>query len=205
MAKCSLNKNTRQRQLSRYLEEDPFLTDEDLACILKVSVQTIRLDRFDMQIPELRERVKNVARGGRQLRTMAGGELVGDLVDLEIGNSGMSILPVTPAMTLSKTSVARGHHIFAQANSLAIAVIDAGAALTGAARVSYKRPVYCGEKILAKAVIKIKKGNKYMVKVTSEVKDEIVFKGKFLVFPRQEEECRSENSSGCHGRRFRPG
>ncbi|HBC92025.1 MAG TPA: transcription factor FapR [Pelotomaculum sp.] len=187
MAKCSLNKNTRQRQLSRYLEEDPFLTDEDLACILKVSVQTIRLDRFDMQIPELRERVKNVARGGRQLRTMAGGELVGDLVDLEIGNSGMSILPVTPAMTLSKTSVARGHHIFAQANSLAIAVIDAGAALTGAARVSYKRPVYCGEKILAKAVIKIKKGNKYMVKVTSEVKDEIVFKGKFLVFALQEE------------------
>jgi acyl-coenzyme A thioesterase PaaI-like protein len=187
MAKCSLNKNTRQRQLSRYLEEDPFLTDEDLACILKVSVQTIRLDRFDLQIPELRERVKNVARGGRQLRTMAGGELVGDLVDLEIGNSGMSILPVTPAMTLSKTSVARGHHIFAQANSLAVAVIDAGAALTGAARVSYKRPVYCGEKILAKAVIKIKKGNKYMVKVTSEVKDEIVFKGKFLVFALQEE------------------
>ncbi|TEB05521.1 Transcription factor FapR [Pelotomaculum schinkii] len=187
MAKCSLNKNTRQRQLSRYLEEDPFLTDEDLASILKVSVQTIRLDRFDLQIPELRERVKNVARGGRQLRTMSGGELVGDLVDLEIGNSGMSILPVTPAMTLSKTSVARGHHIFAQANSLAVAVIDAGAALTGAARVSYKRPVYCGEKILAKAVIKIKKGNKYMVKVTSEVKDEIVFKGKFLVFALQEE------------------
>lgn len=188
LTRCSLNKTTRQRTLTRYLDEDPFLTDEDLSRILKVSVQTIRLDRFDLQIPELRERVKNVARGGgRQLRTMAGGELVGDLVALDIGSSGISILPVTPAMTLSKTRVARGHHIFAQANSLAVAVIDAGAALTGAARVSYKRPVYCGEKILAKAVIKIKKGNKYMVKVTSEVEDEIVFKGKFLVFALQEE------------------
>jgi acyl-coenzyme A thioesterase PaaI-like protein len=178
----------RQHKLSRYLDEDPFLTDEDLSRIFKVSVQTIRLDRLDLQIPELRERVKNVARGGgRQLRTMSGGELVGDLVDLDIGCSGISILPVTPAMTLSKTSVIRGHHIFAQANSLAVAVIDAGAALTGAARVSYNRPVYCGEKILAKAVIKIKKGNKYMVKVTSEVENEIVFKGKFLVFALQEE------------------
>jgi len=189
VTKCSFNKNTRQLQLSSYLDEDPFLTDEDLSRILKVSVQTIRLDRFDLHIPELRERLKNVARGGgRQLRTMAGGELVGDLVNLDIGNSGISLLPVTPSMTLSKTSVARGHHLFAQANSLAVAVIDAGAALTGAARVSYKRPVYCGEKILAKAVIKIKKGNKYMVKVTSQVEDEIVFKGKFLVFALQEEE-----------------
>lgn len=188
MTKCSLNKYSRQRQLSRYLDEDPFLTDVDLSRILNVSIQTIRLDRFDMQIPELRERVKNVARGGGwQPRSIAEGELVGDLVDLKIGNSGISILPVTPAMTLSKNSVARGHHIFAQANSLAVAIIDAGVAVTGAARVSYKRPVYCGEKILAKAVIKIKKGNKYMVKVTSEVKDEIVFKGKFLVFALQEE------------------
>ena len=188
VTRCSLNKHTRQHNLSIYLDEDPFLTDEDLSRILKVSVQTIRLDRLDLQIPELRERVKNVARGGgRQLRTMSGGELVGDLVALDIGSSGISILPVTPSMTLCKTRVARGHHIFAQANSLAVAVIDAGAALTGSARVSYKRPVYCGEKILAKAVIKIKKGNKYMVKVTSEVEDEIVFKGKFLVFALQEE------------------
>lgn len=174
--------------MKRYLDEDPFLTDEDLSRILNVSVQTIRLDRSELQIPELRERVKNVARGGDwQPKTIAAGELVGDLVNLDVGNSGISILPVTPDMTLKKTRVARGHHIFAQANSLAVAVIDADAAVTGAARVSFKRPVYCGEKILAKAVIKTRKGNKYMVNVTSDVKGEIVFKGKFLVFALQEE------------------
>lgn len=188
MTRESLSKVKRQKNLARYLESDPFLTDEDLAQILKVSIQTVRLDRLELKIPELRERLKNVARGnGLRVRTLSGGELVGDLVDLEVGRSGMSVLPITDEMTLSKTRVVRGHHLFAQANSLAVAVIDAEVALTGIARVSFKRPVYCGEKVFAKAVIKSKKGNKYMVKVTSQVKDEVVLQGKFLVFAMTEE------------------
>lgn len=188
MTRESISKLERQQYLARVLDSDPFLTDGDLAQILKVSVQTIRLDRLDLKIPELRERLKNMARGtGLRPRTLSGRELVGELVDLEVGSSGMSILPITPEMTLSKTRILRGHHLFAQANSLAVAVMDAEVALTGLARVSFKRPVYCGEKVLAKAVIKIKKGNKYMVKVTSQVKDEIVFQGKFLVFAISEE------------------
>lgn len=188
MTREGTSKIERQRHLAKYLERDPFLTDEDLAQILRVSVQTIRLDRMDLKIPELRERLKNVARGdGPKLRTLSGKELVGELVDLEVGLSGMSILPVTEDMTLTKTRVVRGHHLFAQANSLAVAVIDAEAALTGLARVSFKRPVFQGEKVLAKAVIKMKKGNKYMVKVTSQVKDEVVFQGRFLVFAMLEE------------------
>ncbi len=181
-------KEKRQKKLEQYLESDPFLTDGDLAHILKVSVQTIRLDRLELKIPELRERLKHVAKGnGLTVRTLAGNELVGDVVDLEVGNSAMSVLPVTKEMTLKKVRVARGHHLFAQANSLAVAVINAEAALTGIARVSFKRPVYCGEKVLARAVIKSKKGNKYMVKVTSQVKDEIVLQAKFLVFAMMEE------------------
>lgn len=187
LARSNLSKADRQKQLSRYLDGDPFLTDEDLARIFNVSVQTIRLDRLELKIPELRERVMSVARNGEPIKTLSGGELVGDMVDMEVGSYGVSILPVTPEMTLSRTRVARGHHLFAQANSLAVAVIDAASALTGIARVSFKRPVYIGEKVLAKAIIKQKKGNKYMVKVTSLVKDEIVFQGKFLVFAMSEE------------------
>lgn len=188
MTRESSSKIERQRNLSRYLESDPLLTDEDLAHIFKVSVQTIRLDRLDLKIPELKERLKNVARGTvPRLRALRGGELVGELIDLEVGHSGMSILPVTLEMTLSKSRVLRGHHLFAQANSLAVALIDAEVALTGIARVSFKRPVLCGEKVLAKAIIKQKKGNKYMVKVTSTVKDELVFLGRFLVFAMSEE------------------
>jgi len=131
----------------------------------------------------LRERLKNVARGSAPgPRAISGGEIVGELVELNVGSSGMSIMSVKPEMTLARTKVLRGHYLFAQANSLAVAVIDAGAALTGIARVSFKRPVACGEKVLARAVIKTKKGNKYMVKVTSYVGEEVVFVGRFLIF-----------------------
>ncbi|NLI13279.1 transcription factor FapR [Pelotomaculum propionicicum] len=188
MGGLSTNKSERQQRLTRYLESDPFLTDEDLAQILKVSVQTIRLDRFELKIPELKERLKSVAKGVVALpRTLSGREMMGELVDLDVGSAGMSILPVRPDMTLSKTRFLRGHHLFAQANSLAVAIIDAEVALTGIARVSFKRPVVCGEKVLARAVIKIKKGNKYMVKVTSYVKDEVVFQGRFLIVAEPEE------------------
>lgn len=183
-----VNKAERQRRLVRFLESDPFLTDEDLSQILRVSVQTIRLDRFELKIPEFKERVLTVAKNpGLSPRTLTGGELVGEMVDLEVGSSGISILTVTPEMTLSKTRYIRGHHLFAQANSLAVAAIDAEMALTGIARVTFKRPVSCGEKVLAKALIRLKKGNKYMVKVTSYVKDEIVFVGRFLIFAVAEE------------------
>jgi len=180
--KENLSKAERQKSLIRYLDCHPFLTDRDLAQILKVSVQTIRLDRIDLKIPELKERLKNAARTGTpKLRTLSAGELVGELVELEMGSSGMSILDVTPEMTLSRTGTLRGHHLFAQANSLAAAVIDAEAALTGIARVDFKRPVSCGQKVLAKALIKVKKGNKYLVKVTSYVEDEVVLVGRFLI------------------------
>jgi acyl-coenzyme A thioesterase PaaI-like protein len=183
-----MSKLERQQSLVRYLDSDPFLTDEDLSQILRVSVQTIRLDRFELKIPEFKERLKNVAKNtGSPPRTLSGGELVGEMVDLEVGSSGISILTVVPEMTLSKTRYIRGHHLFAQANSLAVAVIDAEMALTGIARVTFKRPVSCGEKVLARAIIKLKKGNKHMVKVTSYVKDEVVFQGRFLIFAMPEE------------------
>lgn len=188
MSRESATKIERLRCLAMYLDSDPFLTDEDLAQIFKVSVQTIRLDRTVLKIPEHRQRLKNVAMGkGTPLRTLSGGEVVGELLDLDVGRNGTSILYVNSEMTLSKTGVLRGHHLFAQANSLAVAVINAEAALTGIARVSFKQPVYCGEKVLAKAIIKSNKGNKYMVKVSSYVKGEVVFLGKFIVFAIAEE------------------
>lgn len=188
MSRESAGKIERLQRLAMYLDRDPFLTDEDLAQIFKVSIQTIRLDRMVLKIPEHRQRLKNVAMGkGTPPRTLSGGEVVGELLDLNVGHYGTSILYVTSDMTLSKTGVLRGHHLFAQANSLAVAVINAEAALTGISRVSFKQPVYCGEKVLAKAVIKSNKGNKYMVKVSSYVKGEVVFLGKFIVFAIAEE------------------
>ena len=63
MARLNLPKKARQRELMERLKADPFLTDEELSDIFHVSVQTIRLDRLELGIPELRERIKNVAEG----------------------------------------------------------------------------------------------------------------------------------------------
>lgn len=195
MGKNVQAKLERQRLLNRYLQGNPFLTDEDLAHLLGVSIQTIRLDRADLNIPEMRERVKKMARGVyRQLRAITGKEIVGELVELEVGREGLSILNVTGEMTLQKTRVLDGRYLFAQANSLALALIDTDVALTGTAKVSFKRPVFKGEKVLARAIITRKKGNKYMVRISSNVKDELVFQGKFLVFDLSEEVKQFENS-----------
>lgn len=55
------NEKERQRLLSETIAENPFVTDEQLATQFQVSVQTIRLDRMELSIPELRERIKDVA------------------------------------------------------------------------------------------------------------------------------------------------
>ncbi|MCL2336851.1 MAG: transcription factor FapR [Firmicutes bacterium] len=195
MIRMSRSKLERQGTLVRQIEDNPFLTDEDLARVLGVSIQTVRLDRAELEIPEMRMRIKKMARESDQkLRAIAGSEIVGELLDLVVGQTGMSVLEVTAEMTLQKTRVLNGQYLFAQANTLAVGLIDSDAALTGAARVSFKRPVLKGEKVVARAMITAKKLNKYIVRVLSQVKDELVFIGKFMVFDLSEEVKKLENS-----------
>ena len=47
-----VKKKERQRLLLEQVKTKPFLTDEELAKYLEVSVQTIRLDRLELGIPE---------------------------------------------------------------------------------------------------------------------------------------------------------
>ncbi len=176
-------KPLRLRKLREQIKENPFLTDEELAKAFKVSVQTIRLDRLELGIPELRERIKKYAEESyAQVKSLQGQEIIGDLLDLELEKSGLSLLEITEDMVFQKHRIARGHILFAQANSLAVALVDAEVALTGIAKVSFQRPVRQGEKIVAKAVINSKKGNKYNISVTSRSENEVVFLGDFIVF-----------------------
>lgn len=176
-------KALRLKELSKCIEANPFLTDEELSRLFSVSIQTIRLDRLELGIPELRERVKKVAEENYdQIRSLSGAELIGEPVDVDLDKSALSILEITPDMVFKKNNIARGHFLFAQANSLAIAVVNAEVALTGSAKVTFKRPVKLGEKIVAKATVNFKKGNRYNIKVISKADQEVVFEGDFSVF-----------------------
>lgn len=182
MVTRKLNKKERQSKLQERLKADPFLTDEELMEAFNVSIQTIRLDRLELGIPELRERIKNVAElSYSKVRAIGGTEIVGELVDINLGKNGISILETDSDMAFKKTNIIRGHNIFAQAESLAIAVIDADVALTGISNIKYKTPVKAGSKLIAKAEVVRKRGNKYFVHVFTYVEQEQVFRGKFLL------------------------
>ena len=183
MARSLIPKSDRLKALGSFIKENPFITDEELARQFKVSVQTIRLDRLELGIPELRERMKQYAENSySQVKSLAVPEIIGELLDLELEKMGLSLLEVTGDMVFQKNRIARGHVLFAQANSLAVALVDAEVALTGMAKVSFVRPVKLGERIVAKAVVESTTSNKYNISVTSRSDKEIVFQGEFRIF-----------------------
>lgn len=177
-----VNKKERQSNLINAVNSDPFLTDEELAEMFNISVQTIRLDRMELKIPELRERVKNVAENNfLKVKSIRGREFVGELVDIQPGKSAISILDTSKDMVFENSQVVRGQHIYAQAESIALAIIDESVALTGVANIKYKRPVFAGEKLVAKAEVIRRRGNKYFVWVMIYIKQQEVFRGKFIL------------------------
>lgn len=193
--KPKLEKADRLRRVRQVIEEDPFITDKELASLFGVSIQTVRLDRLELGIPESRERTRRLAEEAtNKVRSVETGEVIGELIDVKLGEEGISILETAKDMAFQRTSIVRGHHIFAQANSLAVALVDAEVALTGTARVKYLRPVKAGERLVAKAEVLTRRGRRHVVKVTTKAGHEEVFIGEFTVFAVEEHESSSQDS-----------
>ena len=80
----------RQSRLPKLLARDPFLTDEQLAKKLNVSIPTIRLDRTYLGIPELRERTRLMAETAQnKLKAISKKDIVGDLIALELNKKAI--------------------------------------------------------------------------------------------------------------------
>jgi acyl-coenzyme A thioesterase PaaI-like protein len=182
MSRSSLLKKERQQILSEKIKQDPFLTDEELSDLFSVSVPTIRLDRLEMGIPELRERIKTVAdKNYGKVKSLQSKEIVGELIDITLGRNAVSVLETDESMAFEKTKIVRGHFIYSLAESLAIAVIDAQVALVGVANIKYKTPVYSGCKLVAKAEVKHVRGCNFIVWVKIFEKQVEMFRGKFIL------------------------
>ncbi|ABZ84716.1 transcriptional regulator, putative [Heliomicrobium modesticaldum Ice1] len=178
-------KEARLAALEQIVQENPFYTDGELARRLGVSIQTIRLDRQQIGIPEVRERTRQVAAEKlKEARSISSEVIVGELTHLQLGREAESRLLVTEAMLLQHSTIARGHYLFAQANSLAVAVVDASVAVTGLSRVRYRRPVRLGETVVARAQVVRVVGARNIIRIVSTVNDEVVFSGKFYVTAR---------------------
>jgi len=177
------SKEERRKVLGEALLKHPFFTDEELSERFKVSVSTIRLDRGELGIPELRERTRVVAQEAYlTLKSLDDQELIGELLELVIGERACSKLIIDESMVLTKARVARGHYLFAQANSLAIALVDAPMALTGSVELKFVRPVRLGEVVVAKGTVLERKQSKYLVQILVSVGSEEVLRGNWILF-----------------------
>src|SRR4051812_46033088 len=181
-----MNKRERQIHLQETIKENPFVTDEELAEQFSVSVQTIRLDRLELSIPELRERIKNVAetKFDQAVRSLPIDEVIGEIIDIELDKTAISIFDVKHEHVFKRNQITRGHHLFAQANSLAVALIDDELALTRKANIHFIHSVKENQRVVAKAkVVKINhETGRTIVEVNSYVNKELVFKGEFDMY-----------------------
>ena len=186
--------DSRRASLQELITDAPFLTDAQLAESLGVSIATIRLDRSILKIPEVRERTRAMAAANyKKLRSMGSREIIGELISLDVGLAASSVLHVTQDMVLQKSGVVRGHHLFAQGNSLAAAVVDAPGALTASAAVRFLRPISAGEQVFASASVTERDTNRYCVLVESRVRQDPVFSGRFWMVPWQVDDVPEES------------
>ena len=179
-------KKERQQLLLAMIEMNPFVTDEQLALEFNVSVQTIRLDRMELSIPELRERIKGVAAQNysNKLKSLPIDEVIGEIIDIELDERAISIFDVKKEHVFQRNGIARGHHLFAQANSLAVAVIDDDFALTVRSSVTFVKPVHAGDRVVTKAIVtkRDEVKNRTYITVNSTVDNELVFVGEFEMY-----------------------
>ena len=189
-------KKERQRDLRKWIQENPFVTDEELSSRFGVSVQTIRLDRMEMSIPELRERIKHVAEKTfeDEVKSLPIDEVIGEIIDIELDERAISIFDVRPEHVFQRNKIARGHHLFAQANSLAVAVMNEELALTVKSELQFLRPVTAGQRVVAKArvVNHNPEKNRAYVNVVSSVDQATVFIGTFEMY-RMTEQSEGDN------------
>ena len=176
-----LKKQERQKQLQEKLNITPFLTDEELATHFGVSVPTIRLDRLELGIPELRERIRVMATGqSHEMAEHVSYEVVGELIDVTEGHQALSMLRTTADME-DQFGYVEPQYLYAQANSLAKVVMGTTVCSAEVGNIKYKNPVGSGTNLVAKAEIVRRRGNKFFIWVIIRDKIKEVFRAKFIM------------------------
>jgi hypothetical protein len=182
-----LSRQARQDAVAAALAEDPFLTDLALAARFGVSVQTVRLDRLARGIPELRQRTQAVARKNLpMLRSLRSDEIVGSILDLEIGRRALSLLQTTAEMGFDRTGWLRGQFLYGQAETVALALAESEAASVELVNLKFKRRVRAGERLVAKAeVLRRRPDGGLVVLVVTRAGEDVVCRAKFVVTAEQ--------------------
>ncbi len=186
--KAPLTATDRQIQIRQELERNPYALDQELAELVNASIHTIRADRKTLGIPDVRKRYREVTGtlATTKPRPVTESDVVGELLEVELDSEGISLLEATQELAFPRGNIIRGHSLFAQANSLAAAIVDSEYALTARATIELSAAAWVGEKILGKAKVLKKNHWKKEIEVTLKTPRTVVFKGHFLVYSLNE-------------------
>lgn len=175
-------KQMRQKQLLSLLDSDPLMSDSELARELGVSVGTIRLDRVLLNVPELRERARQMAESASsRLTSMKQEEVLGEIIELEPNRLALSVLSTNREYAFRHTDLIADHYIYAQAATLAIAAVKEELVIVGSARAKFISPARVGDRLTACAKVGTHKDDKYAVSVHTRIANREVFVGRFVV------------------------
>lgn len=183
MRKLRNDKDARRELLKSKIELEPLLTDEELAVMFSVSIQTVRLDRVALGIPEVRERAKRLAvQPKEQLHEeIRLNDDMGDLLELSISNFAMAMLEITPQMIEGKSKLEQGYCLYKQAVALSLAVLNAPSAYLGEVYLKFLGHLSVGDRIFARAELSGRVDDIYRVKVTALRNAQEVFRAKFIM------------------------
>ncbi|MBR1656987.1 MAG: transcription factor FapR [Synergistaceae bacterium] len=182
MLKDKPTRKLRQDRLAEIIESNPMITDNELASCLNVSVSTVRLDRALMGVPELRERIRSMAQDAMsKLRSLSPGEVIGDLLELEPDKWALSVLKTAKDMAFRFTDIVSDNYIYAQAGSIAVAVINAAQVIIGSMRGHYRGHAHVGDVLIARAKVGVNHEGKKIVSVRTRAGDREIFVGRFII------------------------
>lgn len=119
-------------------------------------------------------------------------EVLGEMTELQLNRYAVSRLTISSAHVLLRTEIVRGHVLFGQVNSLAVAVVDADVVLTAKAELRFYRSVRLGETLIGRAdVLAIRAGvTKCRVAILSL--DEVIVDGIVWVVAARDEHPEGE-------------
>jgi acyl-coenzyme A thioesterase PaaI-like protein len=106
--------------------------------------------------------------------------VVGDLLELEPNKLALSVLETRREMAFRETDIVWDHYIYAQASSIAIAVVEADLVIVDSVRGEYKGHARVGDSLVARAKVGLHKDNRYIVSVRTQVGEKEIFVGRFV-------------------------
>lgn len=178
----------RQDMLAKIIDSNPMITDNELASQLGVSISTVRLDRALMGVPELRERIRAMAQDAMtRLKSLSPSEVIGDLLELEPDKWALSVLKTAKDMAFRFTDIVSDNYVYAQAGSIAVAVINAASVIIESMRGHYSGHAHVGDILIARAKVGVNHDGKKIVSVRTKAGDREIFVGRFIIEILQQE------------------